>query len=64
MRQINRHDAEKLIMTTMSDIRRREVRKWRFGTHFTEFHRFANGTTIAMPNAFVRSIVEHKRWHD
>ena len=51
-------------MTTMSDIRRREVRKWRFGTHFTEFHRFANGTTIAMPNAFVRSIVEHKRWHD
>ena len=45
MRQINRQDAEKLIMTTMSDFRRREVRKWRFGTHFTDFHRFANGTT-------------------
>ena len=40
MRQINRQDAEKLIMTTMGDFRRREVRKWRFGTHFTDFHRF------------------------
>ena len=38
MRQINRRDAERLIMHTMGDFRRREVRKWRFGTHFTEFH--------------------------
>eukprot|EP00439_Symbiodinium_sp_Y106_P064625 s3548_g10.t1 len=27
-----------LIMHTMGDFRRREVRKWRFGTHFTECH--------------------------
>eukprot|EP00439_Symbiodinium_sp_Y106_P069718 s4554_g12.t1 len=40
MRQINRKDAEQLIMTTMGDFRRRGVRKWRFGTHFTDFHRF------------------------
>ena len=38
MRQINRRDAERLIMHTMGDFRRREVRKWRFGTHFTECH--------------------------
>eukprot|EP00439_Symbiodinium_sp_Y106_P062274 s5495_g9.t1 len=27
-----------IIMHTMGDFRRREVRKWRFGTHFTEYH--------------------------
>ena len=38
MRQINRRDAARIIMHTMGDFRRREVRKWRFGTHFTEYH--------------------------
>ena len=38
MRQINRRDAEGIIMHTMGDFRRREVRKWWFGTHFTEYH--------------------------
>ena len=36
----NRRDAERLIMHTMGDFRRREVRKWWFGTRFTEFHHY------------------------
>ncbi|CAE6945604.1 unnamed protein product [Symbiodinium sp. CCMP2592] len=40
LRQINRQEAEKLIRTTTGDFRRREVRKWRLGTHFTEVHRY------------------------
>ena len=38
MRQINHRDAARIIMHTMGDFRRREVRKWKSGTHFTEYH--------------------------
>ena len=41
-RQINRRDAARIIMHTMGDFRRREVRKWRFGTHFTEYLDYEN----------------------
>ena len=40
MRQINRRDVKRIILNIISDNRRGELRRWRFGTHFTCFHRF------------------------
>ena len=35
LRQINREDAARLTLSRLADFRRREVRNWRFGKHFT-----------------------------
>ena len=37
IRQINRDNAARLILRNLADYRRREIRRWRFGTHFTLF---------------------------
>eukprot|EP00439_Symbiodinium_sp_Y106_P026574 s129_g3.t1 len=58
MRQINRADAERIIMSTMGDFRRREFRKWCFGHTSPNSTDLTSGTALAMLNVSVKAGVK------
>ena len=61
MRQINRADAERIIMSTMGDFRRREFRKWCFGHTSPNSTDLTSGTALAMLNVSVPNTNEPKK---